>query len=215
MASNQLAVTNNFGVMLTIGMLLNGERVACVEPYGLPDTAADPTLISADLVQSWEALCQTAFQGCLSADCQLTFLNAEPMIDGSIPYRDDFATGTNPGALAAGALPANNCGLIVYYEDPADIPAGKSRISVGKTFMPAIPDSLCIAQNLQPTITAAYAVYAALVQEGFTSTLYSGFKWQRMLTSPKPRTPGTAIRRTIKYEVRGAIYTQRRRLLPR
>lgn len=219
--AQQPAMLNQQGVILTIGMLCNYERLAIVEPYGIDLADVDRNTMCADLVSSWIDAVKTQFLACLSEDAAITFIQAEGMTDGAVPYREDYSPADNPGTYAETAEPTGITGLIVYYEDPADVEAGK-KMRVGKTFMPAVPVGQVSLQNISSTLQGKYATYAGLVRDGIDSDEHGGNKWYRVLSVPyelvdghRVRTPGMSIPRVVTPVVRGYVATQRRRMVPR
>jgi hypothetical protein len=212
--SNQPIMSNSQGAILTIGMVLNGERVACVEPYGLDQVDPDKITFCDDLVTTWRTANMAAWLAMLSQDCYVAFLSADGMQDGAIPHREDYTPTTHVGAQAHPSLPSNVTGLIAYYEDPADVVPGH-RIRVAKTFVPGIPDVQVVGQQVLTAQILLMATYSGQVQGGFASTLYPGQDWYRMLSVPKPRATDAQIPRTATNTPRGYVCTQRRRLIPR
>jgi hypothetical protein len=212
--AEQPVIQNDQGAILTIGLVINSDRVAVVEPYGLSGISGGAVELCFDLVASWRSAAATLFVNCVSSDGYISFIAAEGMQDGKVPYRADFDPSIYPGTAAAGATPNNVSGLIVYYQDPADVVAGH-RIRVAKTFMPGIPSGNLVGDQIDSTQQASYNDYATIVQPGFDSTGFPSGKWYRMLATPKPRATTQQIMRTVNTITRGYVVTQKRRLIPR
>lgn len=218
--ASQPALTNNQGAILTIGGICNSERLAVVEPWGCNQDAPDKVVLCSDLVGAWENDAMSLFLASVSEDFKLLFLQAEGMTDGCVPFRVDFGPSEHPGTIAEVAEPTSVCGLLTYYEDPADVPAGK-RMRTGKTFWPAVPVGQIASQSISAILQADYGAYSDTVLAGIDSVAFPGKKWFRMLATPyeviagkKVRTAGLPIPRVAAGVPRGYIATQRRRLLP-
>lgn len=214
MPISQPIKTNNFGAILTIGGICNGERVANVEPYIFDGATFDLVGACNDLLTSWQTAGRGAWLDAISEDYRLAFISAEGMIDGRIPSRVDFGPSEYPGAIAEPALPTSVAGLVAYYQDPADVAAG-SRIRVAKTFFPGLPDSLVTGQTVDAGQGLKYYTYGTAVTEGITSAGTPSQKWWRVLSAPKPRTAGQTVQRIASVEQRLYVATQKRRLVPR
>lgn len=212
--AQQVVVPNSDGAILTIGLLVNGERCANVEPYGLAGGGVGPVLLASDLCNSWLAGQLSNYLAMISSDAQITFLAAEGMQDGVVPQRLDFAPGTHVGTNAAGASPTQVAALIIYYEDPADVVPGH-RIRVAKTFVVGVPDGNIDGNAINSAQEGHLDNYGQQAQLGFASVLNPSSTWQRMLSVPKPRATPANIPRIVTFGARGGIYTQKRRLVPR
>jgi len=214
MAVQPAGMLNDYGVILTIGVVNYADRSAIVIPLGTDDTAILDSERCYDVVASFLAQVMSSFTPILGNTAYVSFLQAEGMIDGMTPYREDYAAATYDGTGGSPALPSNVTGLIAYYEDPDDSPTGE-RVRVGKNFIPAVPSSLISGDIIDPTLVAAYLTFGDLLQEGFDSTAGSGYKYYRVLATPTDRTAGSPLIRTINARPRGYVCTQRRRLTPR
>lgn len=215
MDSNQPAgMTNDQGILLTVGASVNGDDMAIVLPLCTDYTPATDTSIAEDAVESFAAASISLLQACMSNDSYITFVAAESMIDGQLPYRADYDDTTYPGMGATGAAPSQVCGLVAFYQDPNDVLAN-AKIRVGKTFMFATPSSEISGDELSDAQVAAINAWASPVQQGIPSLAVGGSYFYRILAAPRTRATGQAINRTINAVVRGYVATQRRRLIPR
>lgn len=214
MATQPTGMTNGSGVILTVGIVVNNDRCAVVFPLALEASTEDAANRCTDAVQSFVANMLGFMDAVLSSAAFVSFVAAEGMCDGTIPFREDFSPGDYPGTLAAGPAPSNVCGLLTFYEDPADSPPG-DRIRLGKNFIPGIPKVGLTGDIIDGSIVGAMQALAQKLQEGFDSVTASGHKWYRVTAAGKPRAAGTALRRSYIGSARAYVVTQRRHLIPR
>lgn len=212
-ATTQPDCDNDKGVILTIGLLVNGDRCAIVLPLGNPSTVLSVYDASEDAVLSFIASPMSLLLACMTTDSFLAFVQAEPMVDGGLPYRRDSVTGAHPGTVSGHALPSNTGGLMVFYRDPA-IGFG-SRMRVGKNTVPGVPVSEVVGDIPNSTYVGHLQDFADALQAGFVSITDGASKWYRYLAAPFPRTPGTALKGVTDQQARGYLATQRRRFIPR
>ena len=210
---SQPSCTNDQGVIVTIGIYVNGDRTAIVLPMGHPDPGISANLFCADAVDSFVSNAFPLLVACLSVDANISFCQAEGMTDGDVPSRQDFDPAAYPGTVAGHALPSNTGGLIVFYRDPSGSFTG--RIRVGKNTIPGVPVSQIVGDLANGTLQDNLQAFADLLQNGVPSVGASGTNWYRYLATPKPRTPGTVLKATTSQEARGYLATQRRRFIPR
>jgi hypothetical protein len=206
-------LNNNSGVNVTIGMVCNGDRVAIVLPLVIDEPSFDPDFLAEDAVNSVEANVYPFLNAVMSSSAYISFAAGEPMINGLVPSRHSYVPATYPGAAAPECAPSQVCALIVFYEDGLDVVPGH-RVGVGKNFIPGIPRTAITSDTLGSAYVTSLQAFADGLQSGFGSLLYPTAKWWRMLRAPKPRTPGTHVKRVIVDVARGRIKTQRRRLIP-
>lgn len=214
MAEQPSGMTNNSGVVLTIGMFANGEAFEIVLPMATPSTILDATNFCSDCVGSFENSPLPDLLACISVSTSVVFIAGEGMVNGFIPFRDTFTIGTTPGTRGTGAAATSVAGLGVLYEDPKDEPAGE-RMRIAKSFFSGIATADVDGNQIVSQLNANILVFMQDCQTGWPSVLDGTSNWYRVLASPKPRTPGTAIKRTLVAEARSNVYTQKRRLLPR
>ena len=110
----QPVINNDAGVIVTIGLVVNADRVACVFPLA-NDAGLPPETLCSDAVVSFNTSCRTSFLAGMSSDAHIAYAQGEGMVDGKIPYREDYAAGAHPGAIATHAMPNNVTGLGIYY----------------------------------------------------------------------------------------------------
>jgi len=210
----QPQIENRYGVLLTVGMVVNTDRCALVMPMCLSNPTPDLNVMCNDAAVSFEDNAMADFQNCFGAKAEVRYLQAEGMQDGAAPARNDFSSGTYMGSAGSGdTLPAS-CGiLVVWYEDVIDV-TPPDRIRVAKNTIPGIPSSEWDGDTLNGTLQTAAETWAELVQNGFASSLYPSYKWYRFLAAPKPRVTLQQVKRVFNIEVRGYVGTQRRRNVP-
>ena len=214
MPATQPAITNNAGVIVTVGLVVNDDRVACVFPCGLDATISVFDTLCEDAVNSFQANVFPLIAPWLSSDAYISFCSAEGMVNGRVPARHSYASTTYPGAAGSGGSVASQVSaLIVFYEDTNDVITGH-RIAVAKNFLPGIGKNDIVGDVISPTVATLLLNLANGLQGGFGSILYPSGTWYRMLRAPKPRTPGTTIKRVFIAEARTRVKTQRRRLIP-
>jgi hypothetical protein len=209
----QPQITNNFGVVLTVGIVNNQDRCAIVLPIFTDATTIDNNDLCRDAVNSFVATVMGGLQILMSSDANISFVQGEGMIDGMAPYRQDYGTDDVPGTNSAGTLPSSCGTLIIWYQDTAD-ETGPSRIKVAKTSVPGIPKAEFDGESISTGQQTSALTWANDLQNGWASVASTSSKWYRGLSTPKPRTEGVNIGRVNTTAVRGYVGTQRRRLVP-
>jgi len=210
----QTAATAEFGCVLTVGFVVNNDRSACVFPMCNPGGGIDRVKFCSDLVEAFNTSALPGLLGLLSSDCQVTFVQADGMVDGYIPFRNDSTSTENFGTLTAGTTPDQAAGLIAWYVDPADIISGH-KIRVAHNFIPGVPADQVVSNAVQTAWLTAALAFATTMQNGFPAFAMSG-TWSRYLKAPKKplNVIGTNVLRVSTAVIRGYVGTQRRRLLP-
>lgn len=200
------------GVIASIGVVCNGDRMEIVFPLSTDDGGLNAATESFDATTSIQNNLIGPLQNIISADGYISFIQAEGMTPGSIPDRHDFTAITFPGNRAAGAAPSNVAALMVFYADPTDLAAGE-RMRTGKNFIPAIAANDITGDRIAVTLQGLIAVLGGIMLNGF-ATQAGGGNWYRVI-SPNPRTGHpTELVRSDAMIARGPVATQRRRLLP-
>lgn len=214
MSEQPTSLVNDMGVVLTVGINVFSDRTAIVLPMVSNASSLTAVTLCEDAVQSFLDQAILQLQNCMSNDCYITFLQGEGMVDGKVPYRKDFTLDDFPGTYASITLPAQNAGLVVFYQDPAQVAPG-ARIACGKTFIPGLPQSMVVGSDILAELIGKMNTLGTKLQGGYPSTASSSDAWYRVLATPKPRTAGTIVDRTINRVARGYVSTQKRRMLPR
>jgi len=211
-------MTNDNGVVLTIGIQSSGEQSCIVLPIAT-ETAMNADEVCSAAMTDFMTAQMALLCGIISTDAYVRFIQSEGMIDGTIPARLDFTSSDQPGTLGGGTVPNQVGGLMIFYSNPDDI-EDAHRIRVGKNFVPGISITHVNNGLLDGTVVTALVALATSLQSGYTNT-HGGGKWWRVCavpydtdTDPPTRPPGLEIVRTSVATARGYTGTQRRRLLP-
>lgn len=202
----------NVGVILTVGGLCGSDRVAMVMPLVTDDGGLDAITRCEDAVAAFRVSEIVTLLNCISSDAQITYLAAEGMCDGMIPFREDFALATYPGSRPAGVMPSSVTSLVAFYADPADLGAGV-RMRTAKSFIWGVPQGDVVGDQIQGALLAGLINFGIAMQTGWATQLGGG-KWYRQLAAPSTRLPGDPVIRIATSQPRAYIATQRRRLLP-
>lgn len=206
---------NNNGVILTVGLRVNGERCAIVLPVACDSTILDDISRCQDACDTFEASSMADFVAIITSDCYVSFLQGEGMVDGMIPHRTDFEPTDNPGTDTTPTVPTNTGGLVSWYCDPADITA-PHRMRVAKNTIPGISIGSVSGDIISSGLQVRIGTWAQKWVDGIPSDHDSASNWYRYLAVPKPRsTLGQDLKRVAKIDVRGYMATQRRRFIPR
>jgi hypothetical protein len=210
----QPLVTPNFGVILSIGLVSKGDRMEMVMPLITDGTVVTANNLCSDAVQSVQNNLVPTIQPCLTDSTYISFIAAEGMENGKIPYRLDYASGVLPGTISAiDPLPNNVAVLLAFYADPALLPLG-ARMRVGKTFIPAVPESLWTGDRISAPGLVLYDALAQMMLVGFASVLTPAKKWYRCTSAPQRGAGVSLCLRAVSAIARIYTGTQRRRLLP-
>lgn len=207
-------MTVDNGVILSIGMFSLTEALEIVMPMATESTTMDGTNRCGDCVQSFIDAESADLQNIISVGTYITFIQAQGMTPGSIPFRQPFTATDLPGQRTGTPLPTQCAALGIYYEDPEDVPTG-SKIRVGKTFFGGISQEDVIENVLVNALITAIQTFTQAMQAGYPSELDLSSKWYRVVAAPRSGSGSTTINRSFSAGSRGGIYTQRRRLLPR
>lgn len=205
-------VTNAQGVALTVGIMSGVDRTAIVLPLGL-DADPEANTICSDAVQSFLAAVTPDLQAVLSTDNYISFIQADGMQDGRVPYRQDFAPSDLPGGRGHGSVSSQVAALMYFYRDEDTAPAN-SRVRIAKNFIPGLCPADVVGDLIVADLFTAIQTLATLLQNGFPSIANSGKNWYRYLAIPKTRTTDVHLIPTFVCGVRNYVGTQRRRLIP-
>lgn len=203
-------MTGQDGVILTVGVRLNYDRMAIVMPFAA-EGPNDRQLMCTDVVNVFESVALPLLLDCMSSDANVSFLQGEGMSDGAVPCRRDYTPTAHPGTLGAPAAPSSVCTLITFYEDVADVVAGQ-RMAAGRSFIPGVDLGNLAGDVVDPGLVTALQDFANQVQSGLASG--GSQTWYRVLGPVKPRADATPIKRTFTVVARGYTATQRRRQIP-
>ena len=209
----QPALNSAGGVVLTIGMLSGGDRCSLVLPIATDSSAAGPITLCYLAVESVKANLLPSLLDCFGTEGEVTFLQGEGMASGTVPYREDFTSGTYVGTQGGGKIPSN-CGLLIAcYEEPADIvPDHKIRVA-HNTIPGQSPDNWPDGTADSAIITAGETFAGKLLTGWRLNPVVGSDSFYRVLAA-KRGTSGTGLDRIAATNVRGYVGTQRRRLVP-
>jgi len=205
---------NDLGVILTVGIVCNADRCAIVLPLGAPGSSIGIYDICTDAMLSFQTSVMSKLLACMAASSYVSFLSAEPMIDGGLPGRVDYDSTAHVGSVTGEALPSNTGGLMVFYRDPAGT-FTSARTPVGKNTVPGVPTSQVVGDKPNNTYVGHLQDLADAMQDGWDSAGSPGDRWYRYLRAPFPRTPNTNLAGIANSQARGYLATQRRRFIPR
>lgn len=201
--------------ILTIGINVNGEACQYVFPIVTNATALTPANLCLDAVESFEDSLISDVQATLSSDNHVTFIQATGMIPGRIPFRKPYAPTVYPGTAAAGSVTSQVSALGIIYQDPEDETVPGGRIRQAKTFVTGMPHTFILGNQITGAFQTILQGFMEDLQSGWPSFIETSSNWYRILDKPPGAVTDTPVKRLLQAEVRGGIYTQKRRLTPR
>lgn len=201
------------GVILTVGIRTSGDRCAIVIPIVTDNVALDAKTLCQNAADSADSELIAILQPCLSEDAYISFVQTVGMVDGKIPARIDYGPTEFPGTGAATCETSQVAGLIGFYADPADLPAG-SRMRFSKNFIPGIPDPDITGDTISSGLQTYLEALAEGLAEGFTAATAPTKKWYRVMATPSDHAAPHDCMRVGVYLARFYSGTQRRRLVP-
>ena len=116
--------SNDAGVILSIGMVGGANRMEMVVPLFINTLLDDKDAMCEDAVNSFVNAVIGDLQDCMSSDAYISYLAAEGMRDGLIPFRADYASTTYAGSGDAGLIPPTVACLATFYAASTDLPSG-------------------------------------------------------------------------------------------
>lgn len=210
------------GMMVTIGVVINGDRTAIVMPMAYQGTPTDPNDVGQSAVDAVSSEVLPLLVPLISSDGYVSFVQAEGMLVGDIPARTNYAPTDWPGTGTAGAMPSQTAGLVVFYEDARDISVDAKKVSIGKAFIPGIPRDEVGGDTVSGAWQTKALTFALKLQNGFnSSTIETILQWYRVAGKPvsdpalPPPDASTKLNRIFACAGRGYVVTQRRRTIPR
>ena len=204
-----ISLNTDHAVTLSIGINVNGDRCEIVLPCATDDTTLSANDLCADAVHAVGAVARPLILSCISPDAYISFIAADGMVDGKVPFRQVYAPTDYPGVLTGAAMPSQVAGLLVFYEEGADVVTGE-RIRVAHNFIPGIPETEVTGDLVSASLFPALTNLALQLKGPMADT---GTKnWYRVLATI--RTTATAVRRIGNTGAREWVATQRRRLVP-
>ncbi len=198
------------GAILTVGMLCNNDRYEIVMPMGNSAPVSRETDLLG-LINIFEGVGMPLLLGCMCSAAQVIFQQAESMVHGKyIPYRKDYALGTNPGTLDADPLPTANAACGLYYIDPTQT-LTTGRLRVAKQFIAGIANTQALGDIIEASLGSAVQAFIDQMANGMTGD--DGTHWWRV--GKAVRETAQALPLIVVTEIRNYIVTQRRRMVPR
>lgn len=209
----QPQATNDAGAILTIGIVNNADRSAIVLPCFTNSTALEKNGQCEDAVASFIATALGGLLECMSSDAIVSFVSADGMIDGLIPFRSDFGSTDHVGTQPALTLPSSCGTLITFYQEAAD-ETSPGRVRSGKTNIPGLSQANFDGESISVGQATSALTWGNFLQGGWPSIADTSSNWYRGLATPKPRTEGVNVGRVNIVVVRSYVGTQRRRTVP-
>lgn len=214
-AISQPALQSEKGVILTIGLLTGQDRWAIVLPVATDDATAqsNPTNACTNAVTAWVNNGLSLLTPCIASDTSIVYVQGEGMVDGHIPFRQDFAPGVEVGSQGTVSLSRNCSVLGVYYVDPSQtLTTGRERVA--KNFIAGIDAASVVGDIAQIAVTSAVQTFIDAMAAGFHTASGPPYPtWYRV--GKAVRTTGQALPNIVVTAVREYIVTQRRRMIPR
>jgi len=212
MAQQPTGMTSDNGVIVTLGLSVNGDRCAIVFPMVTDIAPTVPEHLCFNAVEAIrDGILDDLLAQLSSSDVFATFCQGEGMDDGKVPFREDYAAADHPGTRSGDAVPSQVAALMFFYADQEDLDPGQ-RIREAKNFIPGITSDVMSGNIIGSGVPAALGDIATTLQAGVTG---GGSTYYRVLAAPRPRGTAQAIKRIITGNCRGYVVTQRRRLIPR
>lgn len=205
------AVTNSKGVILQVGIVVNNDRTELVIPCATDGALSDNNTRCFDAVTGFEANVLPALLAAMSSGAYVSFLQADGMVNGMIPFRTNYAAGVKPGTRGAAPVPSSTGGLISFYAEPADLGVG-ARMRTAHNTIPG-PDVTDLSGD---ALVGAYKgvlnSFGLSLQVGFLGG-GPGDTFYRVLAA-KHGAGGQPLIRVAFVDVPGYVATYRRRILP-
>lgn len=116
---------NDHGVILTVDIVSEGSFGQIVIPIATAQDSepAHKERMCFNAVKAFQASAQTALAACLSERCAIIGIQAEGMVNGNIPYRENYAAADYVlGIRGVGEdVEPSSVGVVIdWYFDPAD-----------------------------------------------------------------------------------------------
>lgn len=213
-APNQPDLTNDSGVILTVGIRTPQDRAAIVLPLSTNDSSLDARGLCTNAALAFESECIPLLVAGLGASAYITFLQAVGMVDGFIPARTDYGPLDHPGTRTGPGECSQIAALCIYYALPSDLPAN-GRMRVAKNFIPGLSDTDVQGDYIAAAVQTALDTFLEKICNGFADTSTPSSTWYRVLATPTSRAAGQVVTRVGLAMTRLYVGTQRRRLIPR
>lgn len=207
----QPVLASDNGVILTVGILSGVDRTEMVFPVAAAGAVQDPNDLCLNCLNAFTTgLVFAKFLDCISSDAQVTYVQAEGMVDGKVPARKAYAAGAQLGTRPTGVMSSQVASLLIWYEEAADAVTGE-RIRVGKNFLPGLSEDDITGDIISLTLQGFILTFMDNMAQGFVALVPAGTFYRGLAAN---NSPAGNVRRIGRYGVRDYVGTQRRRLTP-
>lgn len=213
---------NQNGVILSIDMLVENDYCQVVFPlvcgvHG--SSASNYSRMCYNAVQAFKGHL-TEFLDLLSEKAFVIGIGAEAMINGRVPYRENYTGDTSHQGTrgAAGDVEPSSIGVVLdYYADPGDIPPG-TRTVVAHNTVPGIAEGDTGGNIISDTLIGLWQAFVDdLITNGwdYTDAGPSGdtLKWERAMSTIRGAI-AQAIRVAVVCYVKRIVGSVKGRLAP-
>lgn len=205
------------GAVVTVWGQFASNRWAIVIPVATDDTGVSRLDLCGKARDAVAAIVNgTNFTDLLSADCSIMAIQAHGMDDGCIPAAVNYSVTDHPGTGGAAGPPPTVGGLITFYPDPLDVPAGQ-RLPHSREIVPGIPAAALVDGTVTAAFQAKMALHAGDQVDGFNDG-GTGPTFYRVLAAPKRgaggHPPATTLTRLVSSALRAYCGTVRLRGTP-
>jgi len=212
------------GCILSIDMLVENDYCQLVIPMIAGVAGGTPSnydRLSYNCVQAFKAKL-TDFLAQLSEKAYVIGIGAEAMINGRIPYRENYTGDTTHQGSRGGAVDVepSSVGVVVdFYCATGDVATG-TRTAVAHNTIPGIPEDDTGGNILTDALVGLWPdFWDDLVTTGWgdddTAAGGDDLVWKRAMRAPEDRTNlALSVRLVIKAVVKRIVGSVRRRLAP-
>jgi hypothetical protein len=202
---------NDDGIIISVGLVVAGERCAIVLPMVKASGDVDPDNAAAACVKAIGVGFVPDLCAFLSDQAYVSHVAGEGMINGGIPARLDYGSTDHPGQVDAEPLPQQVSILVTTYKTSSG--SFGDRQKVGHQYLPGFPVSTLVGGALPaPTISNIEDLFQNLIEYGYDD-VDTTTNWRRYFAVPD-RSTSAAMPKIGAYACRGYVGTQKRRLLP-
>lgn len=212
------------GAILTIDMLCETDYCQVVIPMVCGVSGGSPSnseRMCYNLVQAFKGQL-TDFLAQLSEKAYVTGIGAEAMLNGYVPYRENYVQTTTYQGTRGGAtdVEPSAIGVVVdFYYSASDVSVG-DRTAVSHNTIPGIPEGDTGGNVIVDALKDLWqAFWDALVETGWayddSGDGGDNLIWKRANKAPSDRTDGAqAVRVAVRAVVKRIVGSVRRRLAP-
>lgn len=216
-----MLLKNTDGVALQVELMVEEAYCSIVLPLAAEEgTILHEERMCYNAVQSFVAGCQTEFLACLSTHTRLLGYRAEAMVNGNIPFSQQYPLGAGPIGTFVGdddPEPSSIGAIIDWYFDPDDVAAG-SRTVVSHNTIPGIDQAGTDGNYLTSTLITALRTFAGVIFSadfGYDDTANGGdvLRWRRVNKILRGAVD-QSVRAAIAYTVKALVGSVEKRLYP-